>query len=70
MVRCKFQCGLKDPGEKGGVTLYPVYSGSEENKKFFDCTPSGQIQLGILNPEAFKQFEPGKEYYIDISEAN
>lgn len=70
MTRCKFQCALKDPGEKGSVTLYPVYSGSEENKKYFDCTPSGKIQLGILNPEAFKQFELGKEYYIDISPAN
>lgn len=69
MIRCKFTCVTKEPGEKGSVSLYPVCSGSEENKKFFDCTPAGSIQLGILNPEAFKQFEPGKEYYIDISAA-
>lgn len=51
------------------VTLYPVINGSEENKSFFQYTPSGKIELGIVNAEAAKQFEVGKEYYIDFTPA-
>lgn len=71
MVRCKFTCLKKSTFPDGAcsVEMQPVYNGSEENKKFFSATPSGQIYLGIINPVASKQFEEGKEYYIDISPA-
>jgi hypothetical protein len=49
------------------VILYPVNGGSEENKNFFQYTPSGKIELGIMNQEAAKQFEVGKEYYVDFT---
>lgn len=69
MVRCKFSCHTKEvyPDGAGSVKMYPVYSGSEENKKFFAATPGGVIDLQVLNPEALKQLEEGKEYYIDIT---
>lgn len=51
------------------VKLQAVYDGSPENKEFFKWTPSGQISLGVLNPEAWKQLELGKEYYVDFSPA-
>lgn len=51
------------------VELSPVMSGSEENKKFYDASPSGKIELGIMNPEAAAAFEIGKEYYIDFTSA-
>lgn len=70
-VRCKFKCVSKTEIEGNGtsVTLEPVSSGSEENEKFFKYTPSGDINLGILNPAAAEQFEPGKQYYVEFSPA-
>jgi hypothetical protein len=46
----------------------PPYSNdpNSENGKFFNATPYGKIELGTVNPEAWKQFELGKEYYIDF----
>ena len=52
------------------IKLAPVTSGSEENKRFFNASPSGEITLGCLNPEASAQFEIGKEYYVDFTLAD
>ena len=68
MVRAKFVCSLVDKSTKC-VYLYPVYTGSEENKQFFAATPGGQITLNVVNEAAMGQFEQGKEYYIDFSPA-
>lgn len=65
-VRAKFTCERND---NGVVTMRPVYQGSEENKTFWSYTPGGQITLSITNPEAIKQFEVGKEYYVDFTPA-
>lgn len=43
-----------------------VSSGSEENRKFFEATPSGSIKIGVYREDIF---EPGKEYYLDIRDA-
>jgi hypothetical protein len=51
------------------LKLSAVYGGSPENKKFFRWTPNGQITIGVLNPEAWAQFELGKEYYVDFTPA-
>ena len=42
---------------------------NSENKKFWDATPSGKIELNLVNPEAIKLFTIGKEYYVDFTEA-
>ena len=70
-VRCKFKCVKKSimEGNVGSVEMAPVTSGSEENQKFFKWTPWGKLEFGSINEEAMKQFEPGKEYFIDISPA-
>lgn len=68
MVRCKFECQNVDP-QTGKVVMFAVHSGSEENAKFFKYTPSASLDLQTVNPEAIKQFEQGKQYYVDISEA-
>jgi hypothetical protein len=74
-VRCKFKCDSvqtqkwgKDSPAVHSAVLSPVYSSEEgsENKKFWDATPSGRIEIGCSK---LQPFEPGKEYYIDISEA-
>jgi len=40
---------------------------TEENAKFHKYTPSGEINMTVDNPEASKQYELGKEYYVDFS---
>lgn len=70
MTRCKFQCQSVTKAKYGEKLLYTaefqaVYAGSEENKKFFEWTPSGTLRLGVYKEDLF---EPGKEYYLDISE--
>jgi hypothetical protein len=81
-VRAKFMCNsyetslqhagrdaagnLQPPVECRTVKLSAVYDGSPENKRFFRFTPSGQISLGTLNPEAWRVFELGKEFYVDF----
>ena len=72
-VRAKFVCNWKQIDNNGNgqqITLSPVYSGSEENKSFFASTPGGSIQLYTINIDAANQFEQGKEYYIDFTQAN
>lgn len=62
--------GKASLGEVQTIKMYPVSSGSDENKAFFASTPSGTIELGTVNADAYSQFELGKEYYIDFSPAN
>jgi len=81
VVRCKFRLVaqknsegsiLKDGKWGSGVVVslefIPVYASDKnpENKKFWEATPSGKIELNIVNPEAVKEFELLKEYYIDF----
>lgn len=53
------------------IKLTPVYSSDpeSENGKFYKQTPGGSLDLSTVNDEAAKQFEVGKEYYIDITKA-
>lgn len=68
-VRAKFKCVGVDAGynESKSIQLEAVIDGSEENKQFFSQTPSGRITIGCVNPAANKQFEVGKEYYVDFT---
>lgn len=70
-VRAKFTCTSKmhdttDPSQ-GSVVFQPVYTGSAENEEFFRHTPAGSISLATVNPVAFAQFEPGRDYYVDFT---
>lgn len=67
-VRAKFKC-QSVTAENGGscITLAPVVGGSPENDSFYKCTPGGSVVLNTINPDAVKQFEEGKEYYIDFT---
>ena len=68
MVRAKFKVESVIRFVSGTqITMRPVTSGSPENEKFYRYTPCGELSLQTVNEEAAKQFEPGKEYYIDIS---
>ncbi len=49
------------------IELLPVMSGSKENEEFYQYTPSGKVELGIVNEESAKEFEIGKEYYVEFT---
>ena len=68
----EFKPGIYDwvPCEMQTIILRPVTGGSEENKKFWASTPSGSIELGVINQGAWKEFELDKEYYIDFTLAD
>lgn len=51
------------------VTMYPVSSGSDEDRSFWQATPSGAISMSILNEDAGKQFEPGDTFYVSFEKA-
>lgn len=55
------------------IHLAPVYGNANdpknENNQFWDASPSGQIELGTVNPAAASYFELGGEYYIDFTKA-
>ena len=50
--------------EQGNAFLSAVTK--EENPEYFACTPYGSLELGILNPKAFKQLIPGKTYRVTL----
>jgi hypothetical protein len=52
------------------VVLNPVTSDSEENKRFYAATPSGELKLFTINEEVAKEMEPGNEYYLTFKKAN
>lgn len=74
MTRCKFFCHSvtkqlhwdKSKGIVYSAKFSAVTSGSEENKAFFEATPNGTIEIGQFKANLFS---PGKEYYVDIEEA-
>lgn len=70
MVRAKFYVNAitQYAGGTVKVELWPVYSQDEnhENKKFWDATPSGKIEMSIKG-EAAQRFIVGQEYYVDFS---
>ncbi len=65
-VRAKFTVTTKSPGSPCSITMMPVVDGSQENKAFFAATPSGKIELSILNDLAASQLLVGEEYYVDF----
>jgi hypothetical protein len=70
MTRCKFKVESKTEFVSGvSILLRPVTCGSIENEKFYQYTPGGELRLEVVNKETATKFEPGKEYYIDISPA-
>lgn len=70
MVRAKFKVSEITQRDFGkSILLQPVYSSDpeSENGKFYKQTPGGKIELGTVNDEAAKEFEVGKEYFVDFT---
>lgn len=78
MTRCKFSCVSvtkqkswerePQPGREFhyAAKFTAVTSGSEENDRFFAATPSGTLEISTFVQDVF---EPGKDYYLDLSAA-
>ena len=68
-VRAKFyvQSVTVYSGGFNEVSLRPVTASSEENKKFWQATPSGELKMSISVPETAKLFQPGVEILIDFN---
>lgn len=61
------------PQEVQSVKLFPVTGGgSAEDKSFWLSTPSGSIELNILNPAAVEVFASvlGRAVYVDFTPAD
>lgn len=71
-TRCKFRCNSarKYLGYNNGPKFMYEYEfmavtgDSEENKSFFASTPSGSAKFSVVRDDVF---EPGKDYYFDIT---
>lgn len=57
------------PRVNSNISLRAVTNGSKENEQFFRWTPSANIQLNVVNPEAAKAFKQGQEFYVDFTPA-
>jgi hypothetical protein len=77
-TRCKFRClsVKKTPGydseAKKDAPNYEsefmaVQANSPENKIFFSSTPVGSLKVSLVRQDFF---EPGKDYYIDITDCD
>jgi hypothetical protein len=70
-MRAKFKCNsiINYEGSKT-ANLNAVYGTSEENKDFTKFTPSGKLEISIMNDApASTFFEVGSEYYLDFKKA-
>jgi hypothetical protein len=62
------------PPKSHRVKMAAVYprkdeSGWDENKKFHEATPSGNVEMFISNPAVFETFHPGDEFYAEFTRA-
>lgn len=76
MVRAKMHCQSIQTTDCGYGTQYQFVNFSTvydpnipEDQRFQKATPCGDIKMQIDNPEALKQFQPGKSYYVDFTPA-
>jgi hypothetical protein len=69
-VRAKFKCVSVMHTEYGKETvLTPVMKTDDpedENSKFWEASPSGELKMFINNLPAAEMFIPGNEYYLDF----
>ena len=76
-VRAKFKVTQITEYEGGGVEVVLRPAGyydsqkSEENKSFWEATPSGECKMTIdgSKTEAINMFEVGSFYYLDFTKA-
>ncbi|MFP3186793.1 MAG: hypothetical protein RXR52_36625 [Paraburkholderia sp.] len=72
-VRAKFQLQQVTANHWGPSKTLKFYASYDpsipEDQRFAKATPSGSFEMTVDNPAALEQFELGKQYYFDITEA-
>lgn len=74
-VRAKFLCLNVCPLPNGGSDVVMTAANwggpadNPENKRFWEATPNGHLNLTINNPAAAGIFESGRYYYLDFTPA-
>lgn len=68
MIRAKFTCESIQLFS-GGETVSLRAATGPGNESWSKWTPAGSLAITINNPDACGKFKPGKNYYIDFSEA-
>jgi hypothetical protein len=69
---CKFTCQTvtKDASGNELVKLAASYDQTlDEDRRFAAATPSGNAEFYISNPNLRGWYEPGKAYYLTVTEA-
>jgi hypothetical protein len=69
-TRAKFKVDeveVSTDGTPTQIRCSAVVGGSKENEEFFKYTPTGSLSLSFVNDETAKQFEKGKELFVDIT---
>lgn len=72
MVRAKFVVTQVTRYEGGyaQIELEPRYSKTiPEDQRFAEATPSGKLSMMVTNRAVIDVLQPGKVFYIDITEA-
>lgn len=70
-VRAKFRCQyVAEHDTDETVYFVPVYEDQGVNKRWSEATPAGTLQMTITNKGARGAFTAGKEYYVDITQAD
>ncbi len=68
MIRAKMKVIEVNRNIDGGeVKLSPVTSGSKENDEFYKYTPGGRLVLMIINKSTTDLFNPGDEFFVDLT---
>lgn len=68
MVQCKFRVSQITQNEYSPEAKQ-IRMTAVNSEPFGQYTPAGSIDMQILNPEAAKQFELGKEYIVEFKSA-
>lgn len=61
-----------EPCEMRTISMSPVYGNGDpnhENTKFWQASPTGNLELGCVNLAAAEQFKLGQEFYVDFTPA-
>ena len=69
IIRAKFTVtGVMDNGSHKTVHMEPRYDDSiEEDRRFYNATPWGKMEMTIDNPVALEQFKIGQAFYADFT---
>lgn len=71
-MRAKMVLNRVDRGQGVDQLTFSAVYGGENNKEdnsFSEATPSAELKMSVTNKSLLGQFEPGKKYYVDFTEA-